>query len=188
MIPFLHGAKGEANSAAPPPHAVQVPPPPRFRAPSGRIRNLNVEFQPYEMAEGNSDAKRAGLRYERKVQSLLRHQFGHQYLASPTIYFTDDLGRRCCVPDGLFLVGRDFWVIVEIKRQHMPEAWWQLKRLYKPVIEHDGKNRAECVEIVQSYDPAMPFPTAVELLPDLEAFLSWMRAPSARFAVFEWKS
>lgn len=76
---------------------------------------------------------------------------------------------RWCQPDGLLLdlyAGRI--VIVEIKYQHTPDAWWQVRQLYQPVVRSafgpDWDIRA--CEVVKWYDPAIGFPEPVALAKD----------------------
>ena len=163
---------------------VPVPPPPRFRAPCGTIQNVEIIYASYERGYGNSAAKRAGLRYEEQVQQFLAGLFPNNYQASPEVHFRDDRGWRLCIPDGVMLCS-DRTLVVEIKSQHMPEAWWQLKRLYEPVVAAWRPLPVQCLEVVKSFDPAMPFPCRVTLVEDLVSWIS--EPPTANFGVFQWK-
>lgn len=162
---------------------VAVPAPPKFRAPLGRIRDVNMEETPHEhyaAAKGTSSAQKAGLSYESRVQRQLMQIFGPNYKPSPSIYFSDDRGRRCCIPDGIIL-GPSLSVVVEIKSQHMPEAWWQLRKLYEPVLRTVYPHVA-LLEICKSYDAQMPFPEAVRLLGSSPLDLN-----DGEFGVVAWK-
>lgn len=160
MLPQLTPLNGGFAGAS-----VQVPPPPRFRAPVGRIRDVRLNpVNPFRDQRGNTPAKHAGLVYERKVQKFLSGVFGAEYFVSPMLHFADDTGARTCIPDGLCIRGDDV-VIVEIKYQHMPEAWWQLCRLYEPVVRAwRPTSKVATLEVCRTYDPATPFPTSVRLL------------------------
>jgi len=47
-----------------------------------------------------------------------------------------------------------FMVIVEVKIQHMPEAWWQLEAAYRPILQAAApKADIYCLEVCRSYDP-----------------------------------
>lgn len=75
---------------------------------------------------------------------------------------------RWCQPDGLLI---DPWegkiILVEVKYQHTPDAWWQLRRLYGPVVEYLFPNYSiQAVEICKWFDPATLFPEQVAMLPD----------------------
>lgn len=117
-----------------------------------------------------------GVIYERKVQAHLLERFAHLYHPSPWFTFWDSGGtpgresRRWCQPDGLLL---DPWlgtiIICEIKYQHTSDAWWQLRRLYLPVVRAAFPATLwsiSCLEIVKWYDPATLFPEPTVLLYD----------------------
>lgn len=185
MFPSL--IPNEARSAAS--ASFQVPPPSKFRAPSGRIRDATVKIIPYERQKGRTAAQENGLRFEATVQEELFSHLSGRYVVSPIIHFLDDRGPRIVIPDGLFKAQRRVdgvksIVIVEIKSQHMPEAWWQLRKLYQPVIETcSAPYPVHVLEIVKSFDPSMPFPEPVRLIDDLDAYLI---APFKEFGVFKW--
>lgn len=183
VLPLLSPLSADARSSC-----VQVPPPPRFRAPCGPIRDARIRFgNGYQRLRGSTAARESGLRYESQVQDELFDNLDH-YHKSPEIFFSDDSGQRVCIPDGLFL-HHDHVVVVEIKSQHMPEAWWQLKRLYEPVVRAAIFERPiHLLEVVKSYDPATPFPCIVRLVPSSAYGLkSYMEAPFKEFGVFQWR-
>ena len=165
---------------------VKVPPPPRFRAPATNVRNVRFEPQEYARAKGDTAAKEAGLRYEEKVQHKLLDLFPGGYYASPKVSWFDDAGFRLCYPDGI-ITATDRVVIFEIKLQHSPEAWWQLRKLYTPVMQAKIVGLPiQVIEVVRSYDPAMPFPELVSLVADLDSYLDDASfIPS--FGVLVWK-
>jgi hypothetical protein len=115
-----------------------------------------------------------GIRYENKVHSYLESFYGDRYLAGPWLHFLDDRGDwRWCQPDGLIL---DFEggriVIVEVKYQFTADAWWQVRRLYEPVLRALFPARLwkfEACQIVKWYDVAIDFPERTVLAhePDL---------------------
>ena len=81
----------------------------------------------------------------------------------------------------------DRTVIFEIKRQHMPEAWWQLRKHYQPVMERYREQPVQVCEIVKDFDLQMPFPESdIHCFgnDELNAFLE--RNP-AQFGVWWWK-
>lgn len=160
---------------------VHVPPPPHFRALQGRPKFLRLEANPWAKSRGDTVARMNGLRYEGKVQNKLQRTFG-DYLQSPAIYFEDQSGLRFVVPDGLIIRPNRVYVI-EIKSQHMPEAWWQLHELYLPILRSRNAARPiSCLEIVKSYDPSMPFPCSVDMVKSDE-----IAAYKGSFGVVEWK-
>lgn len=167
------------------PACVAVPPPPFFKPIVGAISDVKIDHSHYRPDIGNSSSKRAGLRYEGKVQVLLMKRDA-MYGAAPAVNYTDATGRRVCFPDGLWLLP-DRHLIVEIKLTHMPEAWWQLRRKYEPLIRvwNRGEVPVQVLEIVSEFDPATPFPELPKLFPSLDALLS--QPPSSHFGVLKWK-
>lgn len=164
--------------------AVQVPPPPKFRPIVGTIRNVGVGGKRFSN-HGSSPAQKAGLRYETRVHAELAGRFGYDYVEAPVFSFEDDLGRRSCVPDAL-LKRPSRIVLIEIKSQHMPEAWWQLRKLYEPVIRAAGNKDKKIilVEVCRSLDIQMPFPEEFENLSDL---LPWVdEAEDGSLGVLRW--
>jgi hypothetical protein len=81
---------------------------------------------------------------------------------------------------------QDRVLIFEIKSQHMPEAWWQLEQLYRPVLRaRRPLCPIVCVEVCRSYDPAMPFPAEFRLLSSIDEILDNPIVTS--LAVLPWK-
>ena len=118
-------------------------------------------------------AKGRGIRYEKKVQGILENRYGERYVPSPWILFSEGSGLRprYCQPDGLlidFIRGRI--TIVEIKYNHCELAWWQLFRLYRPVVSHIFGQQWEysCCEVVKWYDPATHVSQEPHLQRDIE--------------------
>lgn len=182
MLPSL----SPLSDVAPAGSGVAVPPPPFFRPPLGELRNVNVSWQDYERATGNSAAKVAGLRFEARVQRALGKRF-QGYMPAPRVEFRDDSGYRVVRPDGLLPL-RNRAVLFEIKHTHMPEAWWQLERLYRPLVEHwVAPIPVQVIEIVRTFDPQMPFPCPVELI--TKTLELWVSDPLAltKFGVFVWR-
>jgi len=94
------------------------------------------------------------------------------------------------VPDGI-VVYDDRILVFEIKFQHMPEAWWQLVKLYRPVLEAYKPVPVVTVEVCRSYDPAQPFPEHVVLInPDslMELRKMDIGKAAASFWVVKWKN
>jgi len=98
--------------------------------------------------------------------------------------FRDSDVPRLVVPDGILLRSRDV-VIFEIKSQHMPEAWWQLRRLYAPVLEAWWNKPVVCCEVVKSFDPSIGFPEPVKFCRSLDEVLSSNHGDA--FRVFQWR-
>lgn len=166
--------------------SVQVPPPPRFRAVVGKVRNATFSpHNPFRGQRGNTAAKQAGVLYERKAQDHLRDEFGPGYYDTPIVHFRDDSGARTCMPDGLFIQGDDI-LVVECKSQHMAEAWWQLRRLYEPVVRaFAGTAKVALLEVCRSYDPHTPFPEQPALVYSAKQWFN--SAADKALGVYRWK-
>lgn len=163
MLQTLPPIDGGASSRS---ATVKVPAPHYFRPIVGEPRDVSIApSQTYQRASGRSAAQKNGLRYEENVQRTLL-ALDHRYLASPFVRFSDDSGQRYCVPDGVLDSAAGF-VVYEVKFQHTADAWWQLRKLYQPVLEKLKPVRV--VEICHIYDPATPFPEPVQLSLDLAA-------------------
>lgn len=162
----------------------RMPPPPRgFRPIEGGVRQPQFTTLA-ELDKSGTYAQRAGMRYEEKVHSYIRGLQGYDYLANQPLKFFDATGMRFCVPDGLILLDK-FTVIVEIKFQHMIDAWYQLRQLYEPVVAALNRDvETRVLEICRSFDPATPFPEPVHLVED---FREYLRNPYPAFSVFRWK-
>lgn len=130
---------------------------------------LRAEFSaPPALRRHRYTGRRAeGVRYEAAVQAYLTDQYGPNYLAGPWIKFMDQGRLRWCQPDGLlFDCPRGSITIVEVKYQHTPDAWWQVRHLYGVVLASmfpaDCWSFSAC-EVVKWYDPAISFPERVVL-------------------------
>lgn len=141
---------------------VLVPPPRGFRPLVGIPGQVNLSSTPYVRQRGDSAAKEAGLRFEEKVHRALDKIFP-TYVPNPQLEFIDNSGWRMIRPDGVLTFSM-CTVAFEIKIQHMPEAWWQLTQLYQPVLAAGTKRPCQVIEVVRTYDPAMPFPCEIELV------------------------
>lgn len=175
MIPSLEASRCAAGAVA-----LNVPPP-RFR-PLGNVTHISVSLRDYTRGRGLTEAQKNGLRYESYVQEYLQERFGG-YTAEPVVQCLDDGVQRELRPDGV-LRFQDRVFIFEIKYGHVPEAWWQLEKLYKKALAKYYHCPISLVEICRSYDPAMPFPVPVTLIPDLD---DWVSRPRGAFGVYVWR-
>lgn len=82
------------------------------------------------------------------------------YTQGPWLEFENESGRRWCQPDGLLVCAANRAVtVVEVKYRHTSDAWWQLWRLYIPVVRilYTGY-LVNGLEIVKWFDPQTAFP------------------------------
>lgn len=142
------------------------PPPANFN-PARNILHAEFTDPPTLRRRRYTGRRLQGVRYERLVQDYLSFRFGTDYLASPWIKFFGDGKWRWCQPDGLlFSPASGRITIVEVKYQHTADAWWQVRHLYQPVLEHIFPPhlwKFDACEIVKWYDPAIIFPEVVSL-------------------------
>lgn len=151
--------------------------PPKKFIPAGFV--VWAQFYPGQPQFTNTSKPRGsradGIRYEQKAQAYLRKGFeadpfgrfrnddGWELLPSPWLVFkagSRDARDRFCQPDAL-LVNQELkhCAIVEIKLQHTPHAWWQVRQLYEPVLRRVYTNYAfSAMEIVKWLDPSIAFP------------------------------
>ena len=126
-----------------------------------------------------------GIKYEAKAQLELVGRYGHDYMPSQWIRYRSGDGRiRWCQPDGVLVDrGTKTLTIVEIKYNHTANAWWQLFKLYLPVLERlfDGHGyEFRCVEVCKWFDPAVQCPARPRLRDSLES------VQTNEFAVHIW--
>lgn len=188
--PALFPGTGSSGGVSP---SAEVCLPPRTKRVAGhsRPRGLrlpssaprNVRFGGYTPhAKGRTHAQKAGLRYERKVLDVLSSVYGRDFLPSPSILYEDSGGLHRAIPDGLLILPHlRRVIIVEVKLAHTERAWWQLFRLYSPLIValYPGYT-TRAVEICRSYDPAVTLPGPVsyavkrdDLLPGMMGVWQW---------------
>lgn len=168
------------------PRVVKVPPPPTFRGAPDCLRATFSCLDQFDKSRGNSLSRRAGLRYEKDVHLFLRGVWKERYRPHPWVQFFTPEGRRYCCPDGLVInVAGDHVIVVEAKLSHTSDAWWQLRKLYQPVLQvlYGPTVKIDVLEITRNYDPGTPFPEKVELLSDLGDV--WFLG--GKFGVFKWK-
>ena len=171
-------------------------PPSRFRAAEG-VRQARLVFGGRPSPAGSlrplTEAQKSGLRYEKKALDFLARELAlnaeppRELLRSPWISFTDRTGSRLCQPDALIdIPSENRTVVVEIKLRHMPEAWWQLRKLYEPVArEARPGHQIALLCVTKSFDPFVSWGEVPTLFSTLEDFLS--ERSSSKIGVLEWK-
>ena len=113
-------------------------------------------------------ARRQGIKYEEKVHENFSCVYREQYLAGQWFQFLarGDRAPRWCQADALLIdIERGIITLVEVKYNHTALAWWQLKKLYLPVVQAifgGGWAYATC-EVVKWFDPHVPLPEPVAM-------------------------
>lgn len=145
--------------------------PPWCRPVVGAVKFARFDPEFAVPAIASTEARRQGIRYERRVVEALLRSFA-EFRAAPAIRFIDKLGARVAVPDGLLVTSRRVYVI-EIKLQHTTDAWWQLRRLYAPIVARLFPTRElTLVEICSRYDPNVVFPEPFSVSDTLDEALT----------------
>lgn len=83
-------------------------------------------------------SKRRGLLYQERVVGFLEENAPEEWvpLAGPWFEFVDTTGHQYAQADWMAIdVVRGFICLVEIKLNRVPDAWWQLNRLYGPLVQ-----------------------------------------------------
>jgi hypothetical protein len=83
-------------------------------------------------------SKRRGLIYQDRVVEFLKHKKPESWepIAGPWFEFVDATGHHYAQADWMAVdMERGFICIVEIKLNRVPDAWWQLNRKYRPLVE-----------------------------------------------------
>ena len=118
---------------------------PRFCAPPSWFRGAEGVRSAWPMSVGpfgrtparikGTDAQRAGLRFERKALKFLKREFGRQFTPSQWFRYTTETNPMgWCQVDGLARVN-NLLIVFEVKTTFTSDAWWQLRKLYEPVVK-----------------------------------------------------
>jgi hypothetical protein len=100
------------------------------------------------------------------VQERFCEEYPLLYVPGPWLRYHNEHERkaRWCKPDGLFMdFRRGLVTVVEVKLKHTADAWWQLRRVYEPVLRTllgPDDWRYAFLEVVRWYDPHIAFPQA----------------------------
>ncbi len=135
----------------------------------------------------DTEARKAGRRYEAKVQDYLLARYPEAYIASPWLCFKDKTRKQpfsWCQPDGWLIdMQRGILTIIEIKVSHNTDSWWQIRHLYEPVTRFlFGKDwKYAACEVTRFCDPSVKFPEDITLTPDPK--MLWAGA----FGVHVWR-
>ena len=164
---------------------MHCPPPKRFQ-PVSEVTWATLSDETPQFAQNRKRArgrKRTGIVYEKKGHEFFTEKFGNAYLPGPWIRFNDAGKMRWCQPDALvFSPFESRITILEFKYQHTSDAWWQLTKLYRPVVQRLFPEwQLRICEVVKWYDCDRVFPEPVRLVPDFD------RLTASDFGVHIWK-
>lgn len=147
-------------------------PPPALYLPQSVVAAWEALKNPYHGKRAKrTPAQRAGLSYQKRMEKYCASRDGQWIVRCGVWYcFCDVNGRRrYCQPDILLLDHeRKCAVVVEVKLRWTSEAWWQLQRLYIPVLGRALQGWTLIpLCITRSFDPAIPVPEEVRFCNDL---------------------
>lgn len=115
-------------------------------------------------------AQGAGHRFEAKVVKELEAQFGTFVSGIPFVFSTDYSPRTVCIPDGLIIWDKEV-LIIEVKLSHTVDSWFQLRKLYGPVVGRALNRKVRLLEICKTYYKEESFPEPYRVYPSIGAFL-----------------
>lgn len=143
-------------------------PPRGFHPIYGEPSNVRFDDRPLPPSGHYTRAQRLGLAYEERVHDILSSIYDVDYRAHPALVFEDRRGYRRAIPDGILKLGRTL-VVVEIKLTHCERAWWQLRRLYIPLLSRLTHEDVivRGVEICMNFDPDLRWPDKFDVLKSL---------------------
>lgn len=155
------------RSARPAASLQSSPPPPLYvhYLPQGEVQSAWRSAEaPYSGRRRPRGAKRAGMVYQRRVEAWEGLGGVDSVECSPWFCFVDDSGgRHYCQPDLLLRRG-DLLLVGEIKLRWTSDAWWQLRKLYLPVLAKVFPTLILVpVCFCRSYDPAIRVPDEIHL-------------------------
>lgn len=115
-----------------------------------------------------------GIKYEAKVHERLQEAYGLRYIPNQWWqYRTEDGKVHFAQTDGLLLIpDRQLCILLEVKYNHTPEAFWQTENLYVPLLSRflRGTNyKIAVVEVCKWFDCNTPFPVKPTLCEELTA-------------------
>ena len=117
----------------------------------------------------------------------MRH-YGSSAHVGEWICYEDASGRRWCQPDA-WVVGASKVAVFEVKLRHAELAWFQLVKLYAPLLHQLYEMPVVPIEVVHSYDPHEWFAgeAGVVFSPgDLKEAIV-MHSEPERVVVFQWR-
>lgn len=155
---------------------------PKFQ-PRAVMRRGVGETLPAKFAATSAKAK--GLRFELKAKQLIQKslpdaQFGIWWS------YLETTKSRDCQTDAVLLYPE--WsekpkvvTVFEIKDQHSIDAWYQLRKLYQPVLSDYYRVPINVVEVCRVFDPAVVFPEPVVRIDNLG---DWVSGIHPEFGVY----
>lgn len=191
--------------------------PPREFVPAGSVSTATRTTESFEASKSAPVHPRhqKGLRYEKAVGTALSAWAEARNFSlelGPWFRFLGGTGGRWsrydtpensispsawrwCQPDAI--INSDAGaplLILEIKLNFEPKAWWQLAELYRPVVEKATGRQVRFAGVCGSFDPAIGARLPVYVEPSFGSPRSWLDITTANawerpaaFHVLQWK-
>jgi len=144
-------------------------------------------FPPTGALRGKSAAQNDGLRFEEKVSRDFTSTYDY-FLSQVPFRFTTAYGTSKCILDGMLfkhhLLEEHEVVLIEMKRRHTADAWFQLRRLYFPVVQKAFPRKSlRLLEVCKHYEPGVKLPEPYKLHKGMADFLE----SGSPFGVICWR-
>lgn len=142
-------------------------PPKGFKGVRGLSSVRVIDEPQFAKTHGNvRGSKRKGLLYQERIVDHLDQVKGEEWEAIPGLWFEfyESRGKRFAQADWVGFNPKEGLVcIAEVKLSRVPLAWWQLNRLYKPLVQKLFPEwNIALLEITATvYNVAIPEPTPV---------------------------
>jgi hypothetical protein len=155
---------------------------------AGQVQQAELlEFKLKHPNQRRSAAQSLGLRYEKKALVHLLQELDENVSFHPAFKFQSANAKfpQYAIPDALYLSKDNVLTIFEIKLKHTADAWYQLKRLYLPIVEkaYPGfAGRINLCEVCANFDTSIRLPS-IEMVDNLQ---QWTAAHRAAFGVYLW--
>ena len=147
-----------------------------------------LKFKLYHPPKRRSAAQRLGLKYEKDVCSELLTTLDPvkgSLLFQPAFRF--NAGRAFdehAIPDIVYLAPSNVITIFEIKLKHTADAWYQLRKLYRPIVAKAYPGHAiNLCEVCKWYDPSIKLIGETEIVDNL---WDWTNKPQTGFGIYIW--
>lgn len=120
----------------------------------------------------STSAQKLGLAYQRKITKWIQEGDCSSWTVRPGVWYCyhDPLRRRFCQPDILLIdESSKCMVVVEVKLRWSCAAWWQLSKLYIPVLRRVFGPEWTLIPlcVTKSYDPSIAVLDEVKICDDL---------------------
>lgn len=147
--------------------------------------------KPFDDRGGKSAAHKAGLAYEKKAIDFLQLELADlpgKFVRSPWYRFVESAttAARYCGPDCIY-IGEAEVICFEMKIRHVTQAWWQLRRLYQPVLFGFYRKPVRVCEVTKSYDVGVAWPERWPVAFDRSELRHWILEERGDALIWQWK-